>query len=84
MGFVAKGLVSIPFKKKRKKNKIGILFHFTLTPLLTSLLFSVPFFPPKKVFIDFAEKKKQPVVKFRSVCSTTQSHLILRHSLPLT
>jgi len=78
MGFVAKGLVSIPFKKKKKK---GILFYFILIPLLTSLLSSALSFSPQRSIYRFC--RKNMVIKFRSVCSTTQSYLFLRHSFSL-
>lgn len=82
MGFVAKGLVSIPFKKEEKKK--GMLFYFILIPLLPSLsLLPLPF-PSQSIYRFCRKRKKKKVVKFRSVRSTTQSYLILRHSHSLT
>lgn len=64
MGFVAKGLVSIPFKKgggEKEKKRNVILFCYFIS-------FSFPSFPPSlsclslfpyKVFIDSAGKKKK-------------------------
>lgn len=82
MGFVAKGLVSIPFKKEEKKKKECYFISFSFPSFPPSL--SCPSLFPPKVFIDSAEKEKKKVVKFRSVRSTTQSYLILRHSHSLT
>lgn len=62
-----------------------MLFYFILIPLLPSLsLLPLPF--PSQSIYRFCRKrkKKKKVVKFRSVRSTTQSYLILRHSHSLT
>lgn len=83
MGFVAKGLVSIPFKKEEEEEKKGMLFYFILIPLLPSLSL-LPFPLPSQSIYRFCRKRKKKVVKFRSVRSTTQSYLILRHSHSLT
>lgn len=56
MGFVAKGLVSIPFKKEEEKKRNVILFHSHSPP---SLPLSCPSLFPPKVFIDSAEKEKK-------------------------